>query len=162
MRTLDMSRYRPFRQMGQSCLMRPIRDKQVLWIQPEPEEHLQGRFIGRPLSRRDLGAAAELWRWAYPELYGSAHDFMLSSEEYESRFVLLETWEADALRKPHCMLVAQEMASGRLAAATMMTKFDANLQIEYTFAGTHPEYRGLGLMGFLGGMMDRMARESGA
>jgi len=43
-----------------------------------------------------------------------------------------------------------------------MTKFDRNLQIEYTFAGTHQDFRRLGLMGFLGGIMDRMARASGA
>ena len=50
----------------------------------------------------------------------------------------------------------------RLAAATLMTKFDQNLQIEYTFAGTHPDYRRLGLMGALGRVMDRLVRASGA
>jgi ribosomal protein S18 acetylase RimI-like enzyme len=157
-----MSPYRPFRQMGRSCLTRPIGEKQVIWVKPEPAEHLHGRFRGRPLARADIPQAVELWRRAYPEIYGSAHDFMLYPEEYETHFALAETWEADARAKRHCMLVAEEAASGRLAAATMMTKFDRNLQIEYTFAGTHPEYRGLGLMGFLGRLMSRLARASGA
>ena len=157
-----MSPYRPFRGMGRSCLTRPLRDKVVRWVKPEPQQHLEGRFVGRPLARVDLTAAAELWRHAYPELYGSSHDFMLYPEAYAARMALAETWEADALSKPCCMLVAEEAASGRLAAATLMTKFDKNLQIEYTFAGTHPQYRKLGLMGVLGQMMAWMCQVSGA
>jgi hypothetical protein len=41
------------------------------------------------------------------------------------------------------MLVVQETATGRLAAASLMAKYDRNLQIEWTFAGTHPDYRQL-------------------
>jgi hypothetical protein len=29
---LDMTPYRPYRSMGRSCLPRPMRDKQVLWV----------------------------------------------------------------------------------------------------------------------------------
>jgi GNAT superfamily N-acetyltransferase len=134
----------------------------VRWLKPESEPVLGGRFRVRPLSRGDFEAAAELWRQAYPEVYGSCHDFLLYPEEYESRLALVETWEADALGKPGCMLLAEEVATSRLAAATLMTKFDQNLQIEYTFAGTHPDYRRLGLMGALGRVMDRLVRASGA
>lgn len=162
MRVLDMSPYRPYRPMGRSCRTRPILEKVVRWVKPEPREHLGGRFVGRPLARADVPAAAELWRHAYPELYGSAHDFMLYPEDYEARLALAETWDTDALAKPCCMLVVEEAATGRLAAASLMTKFDKNLQIEYTFAGTHPDYRQLGLMALLGDMMARMCRASGA
>ncbi|MDP3181453.1 MAG: hypothetical protein Q8M54_01390 [Desulfobaccales bacterium] len=162
MRILDMTPYRPYRPMGQSCLTRPIRDKQVLWIKSEPETHRNGRFVGRPLARADIQPAAELWGAAYPEIYGSAHDFLLYPEEYESQIALVETWETDARRKPCCMLVVEEVASARLTAASLMTKFDKNLQIEYTFAGTHPDYRRQGLMGLLGKIMHRMVRASGA
>jgi GNAT superfamily N-acetyltransferase len=134
----------------------------VVWVQPEPRAHGQGRFVGRPLARQDIAAAAELWRRAYPEIYGSSHDFMLYPEEYEGRMALVETWEADAREKPCCMLVAEEVATSRLVAASLMTKFDKNLQIEYTFAGTHPEYRQMGLMGLLGRMMAQMCKNSGA
>jgi hypothetical protein len=60
------------------------------------------------------------------------------------------------------MLVVQEKATGRLAAASLMTKIDQNLQIEWTFAGTHPDYRQLGLMALLGDLMDWMSEASGA
>lgn len=162
MRFLNMSPYQPYRAMAQSCRTRPIRDKQVVWVKPEVQPHQDGRFVGRPLSRADLKAAAELWRRAYPEVYGSAHDFILFPDEYEARMALAETWEEDSSRKPCCMLVAAEVATSRLAAATLMTKFDRNLQIEYTFAGTDPEYRQLGLMSLLGNMMAKMVRASGA
>ncbi|RLA90708.1 MAG: hypothetical protein DRG58_01440 [Deltaproteobacteria bacterium] len=162
MRRLDMSPYRPYRRMGQTCQTRTIRDKQVIWVKPEPEYILNNRFLLRPLRRGDIEAAAELWRWAYPEIYGSEHDFILYPEEYERRVTLEESWELDSREKRYCILTAEEVASGRLAAATMMTKYDKNLQIEYTFAGTHPDYRQQRLMGFLGRVMDRMIRVSGA
>jgi hypothetical protein len=162
MRFLDMSSYRPFRAMGQSCQTRPIREKTVRWVKPEPRESRDGRFVVRPLARADLEGAAELWRQAYPELYGSSHDFMLFPEEYEARMALVETWEEDSLTKPCCMLVVQEKATGRFAAASLMTKVDQNLQIEWTFAGTHPDYRQLGLMALLGDLMDWMSEVSGA
>ncbi len=162
MRTLDMSPYAPYRRMAVTCRTRPIRDKQVVWIKPEPTPSADGRFVGRALSHRDIEAAAELWRWAYPEVYGSAHDFILFPEEYQARVALTETWDQDSRQKSFCMLVAEEVATGRLAAATLMTKLDKNLQIEFTFAGTHPDYRRQGLMNLLGRLMHRMALASGA
>jgi hypothetical protein len=162
MRHLDMIHYRPYRTMGHSCLTRPIRDKQVLWVRPEPRTSVDGRFVARPLQLADIEVAAELWRQAYPEVYGSEHEFILFPEDYNSYFIFAETWEEDAINKKHCMLVVEEVATGRLAAATLMTKFDKNLQIEYTFAGTHPDYRQLGLMGLLGKIMRWMAGQSGA
>lgn len=162
MRHLDMSPYRPFRPMGHSCQTRPIQEKTVRWVRPQPQETPDGRFVARPLARADIDAAAHLWRHAYPELYGSAHDFMLYPEDYEARMALAETWEEDALAKPCCMLVAEEKAGGRLAAASLMTKFDRNLQIEWTFAGTHPDFRRLRLMGLLGEMMAWVSKASGA
>jgi hypothetical protein len=162
MRVLDMSPYRPFRAMGQSCRTRPIRAKVVRWVKPEPRESRDGRFVGRPLARGDKEAAAELWRQAYPEIYGSSHDFMLYPEDYETRMALAETWEEDSLQKPCCMLVVEEKATGKLAAASLMTKVDPNLQIEWTFAGTHPDFRQKGLMALLGEMMESICRASGA
>ncbi len=162
MRTLDMTPYRPYRAMGRTCRTRPIREKQVIWQKPEQETHPQGRFVGRPLRRAEIEKAAELWCRAYPEIYGSAHDFLLFPEDYESRVALEETWDRDAREKPYCLLVAEELRSGRLAAASLMTKFDRNLQIEFTFAGTHPDFRRQGLMALLGRIMHRMVAASGA
>jgi hypothetical protein len=162
MRYLDMSSYQPYRDMGKSCQTRPIREKVVRWVKPEPRETGDGCYTGRPLARADIEAAAELWRHAYPEIYGSSHDFILYPEDYDGRMALVETWEEDAVKKPCCMLVVQEKTTGRLAATSLMTKFDQNLQIEWTFAGTHPAYRQKGLMGLLGEMMGWMCKVSGA
>jgi hypothetical protein len=162
MPVLDMSPYRPYRTMGRSCLTRPIRDKQVVWVRPEPRTTVDGRFVARPLQSAEVPAAAELWRHAYPEVYGTDHEFILFPEAYASRCILADSWEQDAPGKKCCVLVVEDVAAGRLAAASMMTKFDKNLQIEYTFAGTHPDYRGLGLMGLLGKIMRWMAGQSGA
>jgi hypothetical protein len=162
MRYLDMSPYHPYRDMGRSCHTRTIREKVVRWAKPETRETGDGRFVGRPLGRANIEAAVELWRHAYPELYGSSHDFMLYPEDYEGRMALVETWAEDSVKKPCCMLVVQEKATDRLTAASLMTKFDHNLQIEWTFAGTHPDYRQMGLMGLLGEMMGWMCKVSGA
>jgi hypothetical protein len=131
-------------------------------MRPQSWETRDGRFAGRLLRREDFENAAGLWRQAYPELYGSVHDFMLFPEDYEARMALEETWEEDALAKPCCMLVAEEKATGVLAAASLMTKFDRNLQIEWSFAGTRPDYRQMGLMALLGDMMAWMSKASGA
>ncbi|MEJ5329392.1 MAG: hypothetical protein WHT07_04500 [Desulfobaccales bacterium] len=162
MRYLDMTPYRPFREMARTCETRPIREKRVKWVRPEPRLSRDGRFLARLLRRQELTAAAELWRTAYPELYGSVHDFLLFPEECEARVALEDTWQDDALHKPCLMLVAEEKATGRLAAATLMTKTDRNLQIEFSFAATHPEFRRRGLMYLLGEMMHRLAEASEA
>ncbi len=162
MRYLDMSPYRPFREMGRSCQTRPLRDKIVRWVMTEPRKTKDGRFVGRPLALADIESAAVLWRYAYPELYGSSHDFMLYPEDYENRMALVETWEEDSVKKPCCMLVVQESSTGRIVAASLMTKFDQNLQIEWTLAGTHPNYRQMGLMSLLGEMMSWMCSVSNA
>jgi hypothetical protein len=162
MRFLDMTPYRPYRSMGRSCLTRPIRYKQVIWVKPEPRTSADGRFVARPLQLADIEAAAALWRQAYPEVYGTEQECLLFPEDYESHFIFADSWEEDARAKKYCMLVMEEAATGRLVAASRMTKFDKNLQIEYTFAGTHPDYRRLGLMGHLGKIMRWMAGQSGA
>jgi hypothetical protein len=162
MRFLDMTPYLPFRPMGTTCLRRPISEKKMIWKRPEPKMLGNGLFRGRLLELKDLVAVAELWRQAYPEIYGSAHDFLLFSDEIAGKVVLADTWETDTLTRPCLMLIAEEVATGRLVAAALMTKFDRNLQIEYTVMGTHPEFRKLGLMDLLGKMMHSIAQDSGA
>ncbi|MCL6622344.1 MAG: hypothetical protein K6T55_09610 [Syntrophobacterales bacterium] len=162
MRFLDMTPYHPFREMARTCDTRPLRDKRVRWVRPEPRLSRDGRFLARLLRREELDAAAGLWRAAYPELYGSVHDFLLFPEECAARVALEDAWEEDSEGKPCLMLVAAERRSGRLAAATLMTKMDRNLQIEFSFAATHPEFRRQGLMYLLGEMMHHLAEASGA
>ena len=44
----------------------PIREKRVIRQKLEPMLHQNGRFVGRLPESKDLVAAAELWRQAYP------------------------------------------------------------------------------------------------
>lgn len=89
MRFLDMTPYTPFRPMGQSCRTRLIRKKTVRWVKPEPRETRDRRFVVRLLAQADIEAAAELWRHGYPELYGSSHDFMFYSKDYDARMAMV-------------------------------------------------------------------------
>ncbi len=161
MKYLDMSSYQPYRPMGWSCRRRLIRDKQVRWVRPEPLISTDGRFLVRPLREAEIDAAAELWRQAYPEVYGSIHDFILFPEEYPAHFIWEEKWD-EAQERPCCMILAEEVATKLLVAGGIMTKFPRNLQIEFSFAGTRPAYRRLGLMALVGRVMYRMALASGA
>jgi len=161
MKFLDMTPYRAFRSMVQSCRRRPIREKRVVWVLPQPRLSQDGRFLARPLRTADIEAAAELWREAYPEVYGSCHDFILFPEDYPAHFICDDAWEAGQDR-PGCMILAEETATDRLAAGGIMTKFDRNLQIEFSLAGTRPEYRRQGLMALIGRVMYQMALASGA
>ena len=106
MRSLDMTPYRPYRAMGRSCLTRPIKDKQVLWVRPEVRTSTDGHFVARPLQTAEIAAAAEFWRHAYPEVYGTDHEFILFPEDYSSHFILADSWEQDCRVKKCCMLVA--------------------------------------------------------
>ncbi len=162
MRPLDMGPYRPYRPPGSACRTRPLRDKVVRWGRPESLLHPGGRFRGRLLRQDDFAAAADLWRASYPEVYGSEHDYLLYPEDYPGRMACEDAWEVDAVAKRHCMLVVAEIATGRLVAAALLTKFDKNLQIEFSFVGTHPDFRQHGLMRLLGRMMGEVARNSGA
>lgn len=161
MRMLDLSRYQPYRPMGRSCKRRPIGEKKVRWIYPAPLWSPEGRFLIRPLREAEIEAAAELWREAYPEVYGSIHDFILYPEDYPEHFILAEHWEKGQDR-PCCLILAEETATARLVAGGIMTKFDKNLQLEFSFAGTRPAYRRLGLMALIGKVMYQMALASGA
>lgn len=162
MQFLDMTSYLPFRPMGKTCEKRPILEKRVTWKKPDPRINKNGRFRGRLLEAKDLAAVTELWRIVYPEIYGSIHDFLLYSEKIVEKVLMAESWDTDVLTKPCLMLVAEELDTGRLGAASVMTKFDQNRQIEYSFFGTHPEFRQQGLMDLLGNMMHHIASVSGA
>lgn len=50
---------------------------------------------------------------------------------------LQETWAEEAANKKHCAPVVEELAGGRLVAASPLTKQDKNLQIEASL-NLHP------------------------
>jgi hypothetical protein len=127
--------------MGTGCQTREIRDKKIVWPATEDTLICNGKFILRVIGNSDVRNVAELWRTSYPEVYGSIHGWMLYPEEYRKKVALKEDWESDSKKKVHAMLVAEEINTGCLVMASMLTKFDLNLHVEASFFTIHPDYR---------------------
>ena len=131
----------PYREMATTCKTRATKAKKVVWKRFESEVFEQGRFQVKALSKNLIDSAASLFREAYPEIYGSPHEFVLMPERYEELIALDENWEQDSQGKVCCMPVVVELETEKVVAATMLTKIEKNLQLEFTFAATLPEYR---------------------
>jgi len=160
--TIDMQGSKPYRKMATTCRTRAVSQKRVVWPRFESKPFLDGRFQVRPLRRQLIESAAAFWRLAYPEIYGSPHEFLLDPEQYEKCVVLEDHWDRDAGGKVYCMTVVEELQTNRVVSATLLTKFERNLQVEYTFAATHPDYRQRDLTDELRKMTRRIAYNSGA
>ena len=132
---------RPYREMATTCKTRPTKEKKVVWKRFESEPFEDGRFQVKVLSKKLIDSAASLFRKAYPEIYGSPHEFVLMPERYEGLIALDEDWKEDSRSRVCCMPVVVELETERVVAATMLTKIEKNLQLEFTFAATSPEYR---------------------
>lgn len=159
---LDMSHYKPFREMGKTCSSREIKEKRVLWPRCDVPSMMKGTFRVRTIGKADLEKAAEFWRESYPEVYGSDYGFLLYPEEIEMRAALADSWEDDRVKKPHLVIVLEEIKSGVFVTSAMLTKFDINLEIEFSMLGTHPDWRGRRISSLIGiGLYDKI-RESGA
>ena len=140
MTKIDMSKYKPFREMAKSCKTRDIREKKVVW----PKfylEYFKGRFRARILKLADVDEVAEVWRIGYPEVYGSNYDFVLYPDEIKEKVALEEYWEKDKYEKKHCMVVAEEIYTKKIVACCLLTKDDKNLEIEYSMIATLSDYR---------------------
>lgn len=159
---LDMSGYKPYREMGGTCGSREVKQKQVIWPDCSVPSMLKGTFRVRTIGKADLEKAAEFWRGSYPEVYGSDYGFLLYPEEIEKRAALVDNWDADRIKKPHLVIVLEEIKTGAFVTSAMFTKFDINLEIEFSMLGTHPDWRGKRISRLIGiGLFDRIA-ESGA
>jgi hypothetical protein len=152
----------PYREMATTCKTRPVREKKVVWRRFESEPFENGRFQAKTLSRNLIRSAASLFHRAYPEVYGSPHEFVLMPERYEELIALNETWEEDSHRKVYCMPVVVEVETQRVVSATMLTKVEKNLQVEFTFAATLPEIRLKDVMQNLRVLTWKIALASGA
>ncbi|MFP3871217.1 MAG: hypothetical protein ACLFVT_10120 [Syntrophobacteria bacterium] len=64
---------------------------------------------------------------------------------------LEDTWEQDAGTKLYWMPIVVELATGRVVSASLLSKVEKNLEVEFTFAATLPDYR-------LGGLTDELRR----
>lgn len=162
---IDMSKYRPFREMGKTCETREIKEKKVTWPDFGAVTLPDGRFRTRKIKRDEVEEVAEVWRRSYPEVYGSEYEFVLFPEEYEDKIALAETWDRDRTEKDCCVLVIEDIETDDLAGAFLMIKRDKNLEIEMSMLGVCPEYREKGIMrniGEFGLRIDEMLEESGA
>jgi hypothetical protein len=158
----DLGRSRPYRKMATSCRTRVPREKRVIWTKIESEPFGNGKYQVRPLRRELIKSAAELWCAAYPELSGSPHEFMLYPEQSEMLVALEDRWEQDSANKVYCMTVVEELETCKVVSATLLTKYEKNLQVEYSFAATHPAYRRKQYTDPLRRVTRKIARSSGA
>lgn len=148
--------------MAVTCETRPIRKKHITWIKTESEPFHEGRYQVKTLRRDLIESAAEMWRSAYPEIYGSPHEFMLDPEMYEKMVALEETWEKDSTGKVYCMPVLVELKTEKVLCASLLTKIEKNLQVEYSFVGTRPDHRMRELTDELRRITRKTASASGA
>ena len=152
----------PYKEMATTCTTRPVAEKKVVWKRFESEPFEQGRFQAKVISRKHINSAATVFRKAYPEVYGSPHEFVLFPERYEELIALDETWEKDRRNKVYLMPVVVELETDKVVAVTMLTKFEKNLQVEFTFAATLPDYRLKKIMQELRAVTWKAALASGA
>ena len=138
---IDMSRSQPYETMGTTCQTRAPTEKRIRWNLPEAGVFGDNLHKVRVLRKDLVEPAAELWRTSYSEVCGSPHEFLLDPDRYEPLIAMQETWEEDSTNKVYCMSVVEEIATGRVIGATLLTKFESNLQVEFSLAATHPDYR---------------------
>ncbi|MGQ9749669.1 hypothetical protein [Desulfosoma sp.] len=159
---ISMEGSQPYRKMATTCRTRPVSSKRIVWPKLDPLM-LPDRKYRVTLLRRDLiQSAARLWRLGYPELYGSPHEFLLDSECYEQWVALWEQWEKHAPTKVYCMSVLEEVGTGEVLSASVLTKFERNLQVEFSFVATLPGFRQSRLTDELRRFVRKVAAGSGA
>jgi ribosomal protein S18 acetylase RimI-like enzyme len=141
MKQLDMTPCKPYRETGKTCELREIKKKQVIWpfIDYTDPEHPNFRL--RMISRKDTASVAGLWQAAYPEVYGSVHEWILHPDKYQGRVAFVDDWETDSRTMPHTVMIGEDQDTGRIVMASIYTKWDQNLHIEASFFAIHPDYR---------------------
>ena len=123
MKQIDMTPYQPYRKMGQSCELREIGGKKIVWPMIENMDPGDTDFRLRAIRRTDLEAVAELWRISYPEVYGSVHEWILDPTEYEKRVAFAENWAEHAATRPHAVMVGEDARSDRIVMSSIYTKW---------------------------------------
>lgn len=159
---IDFGGSQPYEKMGSTCRTRIPAEKRIKWTIPATGPFGDNLHKVGVLRRDLVESAAELWRGAYPEVCGSPHGFILDPDQYESMIALKETWEEDSRDKVYCMSVVEEAATGKVVGATLLTKFERNLQVEFSLAATHPDYRRRDLTDELRRFTRIIALDSGA
>ena len=141
MKKLDMSSYRPYKNMGNYCELREIADKKVIWPRIDQWDPDNPDLRLRAITHDDIEAVTELWRASYPEVYGSIHEWVLHPGEYKDRIAFEENWEIDSVTMPHFVMVGEDTETEKIVLASLFTKWDQNLQVEASFFAIHPDSR---------------------
>ncbi|MEJ5349088.1 MAG: hypothetical protein WHS46_10440 [Desulfosoma sp.] len=159
---VSMEGIQPYRRMATTCQTRPLREKRIVWPKLDPVDVDPGKYRVTLLREDLVESAARLWRLGYPELYGSPHEFLLDSGEYDRWVALWERWPQDAVSKVYCMAVLEDMQAGCVVSGSVLTKYDKNLQVEFSLVTTLPEFRQKRLTAQLRQFVRRVAAGSGA
>ncbi len=139
----DLSAYRPYKQMGDSCELKDIAEFQLSWPKLIMDDKLNAdEYNLRYMSANDIDEVIGLWKNVYPEVYGSTHQFVFDPQWYNDGNVLFnENWQTDAGEKQYAIIVMENLKDNRLIGILLTTKWDQNLQIELTMGGFHSDYR---------------------
>jgi hypothetical protein len=139
---LNLSGYQPYKKMGRSCQLKDITEFHINWPQLVTAETLVNRdFIMRYMRGNDIDRVVELWKNVYPEACGSSHQFIFDSHWYADNVLLHENRKTDAKDKQYAIIVLEDIKANQLVGLLLMTKWDQNLQIEFTMGGIHSESR---------------------
>lgn len=139
---LNLSEYQPYKIMGQSCQLKDIMEYHICW----PELVTASTFTNSDLNMRymrgnDVNKVVELWKNVYPEAYGSTHQFVFDSQWYEDNVLFDEKWKTDTKEKKHAIILLEDLKDSQLVGLLLMTKWDQNLQVEFTMGGLHSTFR---------------------
>lgn len=152
----------PYRKMATTCRTRPVSLKRITWPKLDPVEVELGKYRVTLLRTDLVESAARLWRLGYPELYGSPHEFLLDPGEYSRWVALWERWENDARDKVYCMAVLEDVTTGEVVSGSVLTKYEKNLQVEFSLVTTLPGFRRKNLTAQLRAFVRKVAAGTGA
>jgi hypothetical protein len=94
----------------------------------------------RYMCGNDIDEVVELWKNVYPEAFGSTHQFVFDSQWYEGNVLFGENWKADAKKKKYAIILLEDLKESQLVGILLMTKWDQNLQVEFTMGGLHSAF----------------------
>jgi len=139
---LSLSEYQPYKTMGQSCQLKDIMEFHINWPKLVTASTLTNSdLIMRYIRNNDIDRVIELWKDVYPEAYGSTHQFVFDSQWYEDNVLFDENLKMDAKEIKHAIVLLEDLKGSQLVGLLLMTKWDQNLQIEFTMGGLHSTFR---------------------
>lgn len=138
----SLSGYQPYKTMGESCQLKEIMTFHIKWPKLSTDTNLKKRKLAmRYMRRSDIDRVIDLWKNVYPEVYGSTHQFVFESQWYERNVLLDENWKRDGNKKNYAIILLEDLKHSQLVGILLMTKWDQNLQVEFTMGGLHSSFR---------------------